>query len=634
MNSVYNYIKEEIEKIERQIVGKEIIVFGAGSRMEKICEFWDFKDRITFFVDNNESLWGEKLMEKSIVSPTELFQTNNENIVLFLLCPYRDSIYKQLENAKFSCLVIDILEIYELYTLLYNHIIYTQHFQDFLENIPKAYFSDIKPGLSSEVIGIVIEPAWVGSWCYYSIMTGLLLMYRGYKVIFVIDDLHGVWDYVIYDGITEIFNEITKDVLNYINKKIVAIDTCYLSSVPVLEGEQVDYTLINELAKKMTIWLKSIKGFKTRDRETLLVTKELGNIMGKSAQIIRCFFEYQKLDVINLYTGLYSDAGLFAYIAYQLNIRCTSYDSDGKNNGRLFFSRNGIVGKFSEISQLIEDNVFDMNLELKRQIIKAAKLELEQQRTGTKESVKNSEQLVDTDEYNEKIDVLIALNIEWDAAALAADSIFGSMQEWLIETIEYLLNNTNTRIMVREHPAKVNCKQFKYYDYNDILKKQFGNNERLIHVRAEDPVNTYKQMQKCKLVLVFTSTVGMEAVLTDKPVVLCTDAYYHIAIPNLCAYSKKEYFDKIDSILTKGYIYTKEERNNMLLAYELHKYIGKNTEFGEVQLDWMKKTFYEINNFAIVNNIVATIAENQSYIYQNICEQYDRGNIIDNKKEW
>jgi hypothetical protein len=199
------------------------------------------------------------------------------------------------------------------------------------------------------------------------------------------------------------------------------------------------------------------------------------------------------------------------------------------------------------------------------------------------------------------------------------------MKEFLIETIKFLINNTNCNIMVREHPAKVQTeKLFDFLDYNKILKQEFSQNERLYFVGAADKINTYRQISRSKLILPYTSTVGIDAMLLSKTVLLCTDVYYSVAVPDVCCSSKEEYFDRIKNVLTEGNEnaeYTEEQRNKLLLIMALRKYISEQSSFCETDMEWTKYSFDELSNLKIVNHILKTVGENKFFVYENYVDR-------------
>jgi hypothetical protein len=122
------------------------------------------------------------------------------------------------------------------------------------------------------------------------------------------------------------------------------------------------------------------------------------------------------------------------------------------------------------------------------------------------------------------VGALLPLNQSYDTAALARSRLFDSHDDWLMQTAEWILGNTEETVTVRQHP----CERIYHgnENYETRLKRRFGGNPRLRFIAAGDAVNTYDLIRSAKVVLPHVSTVGIEAVCLRKPVVLEANAYY------------------------------------------------------------------------------------------------------------
>jgi Capsule polysaccharide biosynthesis protein len=122
--------------------------------------------------------------------------------------------------------------------------------------------------------------------------------------------------------------------------------------------------------------------------------------------------------------------------------------------------------------------------------------------------------------------IVIALNSSWDAAALGRYRLFADSLEWIAETVDYLLRDTDATVVVRQHPAERLDFARTSDDYRAFLASRFGAHERLIFIAAADPVNSYDLMREALAFVVHTSTVGIEATMEGKPVITASTSYY------------------------------------------------------------------------------------------------------------
>ena len=58
------------------------------------------------------------------------------------------------------------------------------------------------------------------------------------------------------------------------------------------------------------------------------------------------------------------------------------------------------------------------------------------------------------------------------------------------------------------------------------MKANFGSHPRLHFIAADDKINSYELMSKVRAVVVYTSTIGIEAAANSKPVITPSRSYY------------------------------------------------------------------------------------------------------------
>ncbi len=126
----------------------------------------------------------------------------------------------------------------------------------------------------------------------------------------------------------------------------------------------------------------------------------------------------------------------------------------------------------------------------------------------------------------ERYDVLVPLNLRWDAAALNCERVFPSCMAWLEALLEWIEKDGRFSVCLREHPIGRLAIAASREDYSPLMRRFNSLGARLRHITPEESINTYDLMRGAKVVLPFTSTVGIEASMVGKPVVVHTDCYY------------------------------------------------------------------------------------------------------------
>ena len=114
-----------------------------------------------------------------------------------------------------------------------------------------------------------------------------------------------------------------------------------------------------------------------------------------------------------------------------------------------------------------------------------------------------------------------------------------------IEGILYLAKKTahdpSIHYYLRIHPNLKNVK----YKYHTELVTIFAKFPNMTVISADSPISTYKLIDNCEKVIVFGSTVGVEATFWGKPTILLAGALYtHL---NTAYYPKS--FEELDNLL-------------------------------------------------------------------------------------
>jgi len=124
--------------------------------------------------------------------------------------------------------------------------------------------------------------------------------------------------------------------------------------------------------------------------------------------------------------------------------------------------------------------------------------------------------------------VAVFTNLTWDSAVLGIDSIFPSMQAWLIAVVEHLGGRTDTVVTIRVHPAEVLVPGWETREpVAGFLAQRFGTLPANVELlAADDPTSSYPLMAEADLGLVYSSTVGLELALEGTPVIAGARPHY------------------------------------------------------------------------------------------------------------
>lgn len=119
--------------------------------------------------------------------------------------------------------------------------------------------------------------------------------------------------------------------------------------------------------------------------------------------------------------------------------------------------------------------------------------------------------------FNSSEDELSSISDEYDSTALFPSQIDGI--KWIAETLKH---DDSTSVYLRIHP---NLRNVKYKYHTDLLK--IGEKYQNFHtIPGNSKISSYNMMLHASVVLVFGSTIGVEAAYAGKPVITLTACPY------------------------------------------------------------------------------------------------------------
>lgn len=147
---------------------------------------------------------------------------------------------------------------------------------------------------------------------------------------------------------------------------------------------------------------------------------------------------------------------------------------------------------------------------------------------------------------------ILTANICWDSASLGKQKTFESMMDWIVSTAEWYAERSNLRLLVRAHPAEGNPMIPKTVEtVMDTLLAHFGDlpsNVIVSQGSSQTPWLDLLDGMKPDVVLVNTSTAGLEAAIKGVPVVVTGAAPYRETSFTLVPDSPEEYFSQLQSL--------------------------------------------------------------------------------------
>ena len=595
------YIREYQKWVAAKTAGRKLVCFGAGKRFQRCLDLFDLEDRIEAFVDNNPETHGSLFHGKVIQSPEVIRSFKQGEAVVLITSMYYEEIGRQLDNDFGLRRNDTYFRLSEMaYCLDSCHLLL-----NFIDSLPANLFDDVDPRRDVERIGIVAENENNPLNYAYAIALFVILRKLGHDVTLVTSRNCTFYERQGYPGIE-------KDMVAQFDAAIAALrtkftclkitDIDYDSTEKSAELTEEDAMRVKDLSWAVAIQTKAYRRANSTSTDEL--ASELGDIFPGYASAIKHFVANSGLSTLIVSTGMHFRSWLYVYFGHKAGLRVATYDG---NNKRIYLASDGVATHNLDLKKVVRDNLF--RPEERESILAAAKRHFsenvaaiwsEEDWPGFHSQRKtHSYQHPRLGERAELFDVVLPLNFTHDGPALMLPGCFRSFREWLLETVEYLLERTPAKILVRAHPAERLLSSIDFISYEDELRRTFAGTERLVYARPEDPINTYEAVERSRLVLPFASTVGIEAALMGKHVIMAQDCYYAGFGFVQKAESKEQYFELIARVLLYDEHYTLRDLDAAYMLYYMSKHYLLNTHFVDTDYwqgedSWIHLSFDEL----------------------------------------
>jgi hypothetical protein len=283
--------------------------------------------------------------------------------------------------------------------------------------------------------------------------------------------------------------------------------------------------------------------------------------LGKNLRQLHPLFASERFDHWVVPGGIYGLSGLCIYLGKVYGRRVATYDS---GPGSVALGVRGVAAYCADITTIFEPEYADYVEAHRAPAIAMAQKEFELRRAA-RDRYGYSAHPYEAGAKAEHCDVLFPLNMFDDAAGLGGHRFFASAAEWLRETVGFLLAQTTAQVVLREHPG---ARHVAWHDdTGDKLMAAFPNEPRLRFVSCREKASTYQFLESAKVVLPYSSTVGVEAAILGKQVILESSAYFAGLSFVQQASSREDYFARIAAALRTPQPLTEEQKEQAWLCY-------------------------------------------------------------------
>jgi hypothetical protein len=445
---------------------------------------------------------------------------------------------------------------------------------------------------------VILIKEWGGcSLVYHHIVLGVLLKIKGMEVSYLFCDTSIYGNLVGGSGFSQFQNESIELILKEVKKKF-DIDYKKLSNQASLKLNLEQRNRLEKLIYYNNVWHSKKIIFDEKHTDLLMLKENLTDI----AERMNSYLKENDIKKSFSFTGIHADWGIWLELSKLQGNQVYTFEKV-RNKSILSISGPAIYQK---------DILYFEKLNLKdKQLSKLIKIAESHLKRVFKSNDKNSDMSGDY--------VVIPLNIFWDSASYTENDIFVYFDQWLSKTIHFLLNECGVEVYVRQHPHERKFNTGK--DVENLLMELFGDNPSFHFISSHSDINTYELIQNSLIVLPNTSTVGIEAAMMGKQVIVKNDVYYANSGFVIGAKTERDYFDSIKNALERPITLTKKQIQTAKIYFALSMLNGVDSYFGHLDEEverWCKKTIDDLLNHYSVQWIINAILYDKPILYSNL----------------
>lgn len=297
-----------------------------------------------------------------------------------------------------------------------------------------------------------------------------------------------------------------------------------------------DNTPIGELTKVNVLRFFYQGSFTNSDNELKVYKKYLLGTY-QAIKSIGNYFSTSTTDLILLQNGSGNLDQSMIYFAQKKGINYITQESFIGSNSWIY-KKNGIAIHLDFINEWKKNkanlSVNQLN-ELHQFLFKI--------KTGEVYNVKLQESEIG--DLNLKKGVTLFTNMNFDTYVLGRNSLFSSMENWLIETIEFWKDNTkDIPLYIRVHPGETKMATPAVKFTREIVKPFLDKN--IILIDSDSKINSYSLVLNSNYVITYSSTIGVEAMMMDVPCVSAGEAFYKPFA--ITTETKQQYFQALEEL--------------------------------------------------------------------------------------
>ncbi len=387
-------------------------------------------------------------------------------------------------------------------------------------------------GPSKGRVGIVVVPWLDTAIPLSSVETALALRAEGWEPVFLCD--FSEWA----------FNETSSSTQSVMKELCAELpkfgEVVQVASEPDGEAPPFDVEL---LLRENAVWTTKGEEFA---EEFVQQRPELRAAFTTHASRVAGVLKRMPLQWLLIPGGVFGVSGLYAGAASSMGIDFTTFDA---GRGAIIVAHRGAAAHYADLPEA--HRLLNAELNERPELVTSIKTMVDELVLDRKESRDplKLQAVAATGRTDLASDLLVFLNYRADTAALCRTRAFPSVRDWVTSILDYAERRGDVRVIIRAHPVTRHAHVRSTDLLGEVVRERDPEGKFVRWIPGDAEVNSYDLINSTRVVLPFTSTVGIEAAFMGKPVIIGTHVFYESMGFVEAAGDAAAYFERVDQAL-------------------------------------------------------------------------------------
>lgn len=249
-----------------------------------------------------------------------------------------------------------------------------------------------------------------------------------------------------------------------------------------------------------------------------------------AARRLASFLDRRRPDLAVVFNGGVMEYGAAFHVARQRDIPVVTFESSAQRRGSYVLSRNRTFGDLDTAALWQADAPHIVDEKRRARVMSWADTRGGRERFGAprgRRAIVDPGERVQVKELGldpDRAVVCLVPNLTWDTGVQGRDTVFASVRDWAVSTVEFFQRRPQYQLVIRVHPLEESRSEEFLGQFIRERWPALPANVRLIE--AGEPVSSYQLLDIGQLVLVYTGNLGIEAAMYGMHVVVAGRPHY------------------------------------------------------------------------------------------------------------